>query len=436
MTNTIRKELQPGLSLTYVQTAKFKTSTLSVNLLTPLSREFAAPNAVLPQILLRGSVRYPNMEAITERADELYGAKIYPLIRKKGEVQCIGLASTFVDEMYLPKTGGETAILEPIAELLGEILLNPATSNGKFRAEYVAGERDNLLEEIRGRINNKTTYALARLVEQMCADEPFATFRLGTEDTAETMTADTLTERYHDLLETAQIEIFYCGSVSIERVEAAVQTALIKLPRGTVNTNLQSDVRLQRQGDAPREFREQLDVTQGKLTLGFRLGNCMQNPSFGSIMLFNYLYGGSVNSKLFLNVREKLSLCYYAQSVLEKYKGLLFVASGVEFDKYDEARREILAQLAGIAAGDITDEELSWAKRALVTDLRLCADEQDQLEDFCLQQTILGLDYSLEHLIESVERTSSTQLGELAAGIELDAVYFLSGISETAEVTA
>jgi len=173
-------------------------------------------------------------------------------------------------------------------------------------------------------------------------------------------------------------------------------------------------------------------VTQGKLSLGFRLGDCMEDPNWAAISLFHYLYGGSVNSKLFLNVRERLSLCYYASSIIEKAKGLLLVASGIAFDKYDAALNEILAQLKAIGAGEITEEEMTWAKRELVTDLRMTKDEPSQLEDFYLQQTILGLDYDVDELSAMVERVEREEIMEIANSAELDAVYFLKGEQEVA----
>ena len=424
MSNVTRTERYPFVFLTHLQTEKFKTATLRLSLLTQLDRETAAHNALLPRVLLQGTARHPNMAALAEATDELYGASIEPKIAKKGEIQCVGFSASFVDDACLPEGAG---ILESITALLGEILLAPALQDGKFQAAYVDGEREKLLDEIRGRINNKRTYALGRLTELMCDGEAFSVFRLGREQEAEGIDAQALTDHYNDILATAPIEIFYSGTASLEQVERALAAAFKDLPRTEPDFDLGTDVRMNSLEAEPRYVTEEMDITQGKLSLGFRLGPIMEDPDYAALELFHYMYGGSVNSKLFLHVRERLSLCYYASSVLEKCKGLLLVASGIEFAKYDEALSEILAQLDAIAKGDISDEELDWAKKALTTDIRMIADEPTQLEDFYLSQIILGEDDGPDELIARVERVEREKIMEIAAGLQLDAVYFLKG---------
>ena len=424
MPETTRREILPYVFLTHRETDKFKTGSMSINLLTQLTREKAAKNAILPRILLRGTSRHPDLNALNQRMDELYGAKVIPLVRKKGEIHCIGLYGSFVDDACLSPDEG---ILEPFSRFLGEILLDPLLESELFRQEYVESERENLLDEIRGRINDKRQYSLTRLVELMCDGEDFSVFRLGTEQEAMDIQGAELTAHYKKLLAESPVEIFYSGTASVDRVEEILLTALRGIPRSEPNFDIGTDLRLNSVGAKPRYFTEEMEVTQGKLTLGFRLGEAMEEPDYAALWLLHYLYGGSVNSKLFLHVRERLSLCYYAMSALEKAKGLLLVASGIAFDKYDEALREILAQLKAIQQGAVTDEEFGWAKSALATDLRMFQDEPFQLEDFYLQQTILGLPYGLDELISMVEQTPKTKIVEISQDIQLDAVYFLKG---------
>lgn len=423
--NTItRREILPYVFLSHKQTDKFKTACLSVNLLTQLEKEQAAPNALLPPVLLRGTKNHPNMQALNQYLEGLYGAKIWPIIRKKGEIQCLGFFSSFVDDKFLPPGEG---VFAQMVTLLGEILLAPQMKQGTLLDQYVDSEKEKLIEEIEGRINNKTSYALGRLVEEMCAYEDFSVFRLGTVDVAQEITAESLTERYKNLLESAPIEIFYSGATPVDTVEKALQVAFQSLPKRTPDFEMGTDVRQNALEDKPRYVEEEMDVSQGKLSLGFRLGQVMEEPTYPALSLLHYLYGGSVNSKLFLNVREKLSLCYYASSILEAHKGVLFVAAGIEVSKFQVAKDEILAQLQAIATGDITDDEFMWAKKALVTDLYLTQDAQDQLEDFYLSQTLLGKEEDLEEEIEKVWAVTKEEIIAIGKGMELDAVYFLKG---------
>jgi len=424
MDEVTRRELRPYVFLTHLKTDKFKTAALSVTLLTQLDRDTAAKNALLPRVLLRGTSKHTDMEQLARTMDELYGAKIEPMIRKKGEIQCLGLYASFVNDSFLGEGEG---ILEQVIGLVGEILLEPDMKRKQFRTDYVDSEREKLLDEINGRINDKTTYAIGRLVERMCDGEPFAVFRLGTAEEAEEIDSESLTRHYRTLLETSPVEIFYSGTASVEEVEQALGHALQNLPDIEPDFDLGTDVRMNSVEESPRYFTEEMDVTQGKLSIGFRLGACMEEPDYAALLLLHVLYGGSVNSKLFLNVRERLSLCYYASSVPEVHKGILLVASGIEFSKYDEAKDEILAQLRAIQEGDITEEELLWAKKGTVTDLQMAKDEQVRLEDFYLNQTILGEDEGIDELIAKVEAVTQETLVTIAKGIQLDAVYFLKG---------
>ena len=199
-----------------------------------------------------------------------------------------------------------------------------------------------------------------------CAGKSLGVDKLGDVAHVEAITPQSLWERYQTLLVTAQIELYYCGSAEPERVEQAMRKALAGLPQARKRLCPECEVALHG-GAEPRYVEERLDVTQGKLAMGFRTGGitCWEED-YPALTVLNALFGGTTMSRLFLNVREKLSLCYYASSTLEKMKGLLLVSSGIEFDKYDTAREEILAQLESIRRGEIEDWELEGTRSILV----------------------------------------------------------------------
>ena len=132
-------------------------------------------------------------------------------------------------------------------------------------------------------------------------------------------------------------------------------------------------------------------MTKGKLALGFRTrGACVWEEDNPALLVFNALYGGTPTSKLFLNVREKLSLCYFASSMLEKFKGVMVVSSGIEFRNYEKAKAEILAQLDNCRTGAFEDWELEGARRAVISALRATMDAQGRLEDYWMGQAVAG----------------------------------------------
>jgi len=296
--------------------------------------------------------------------------------------------------------------------------------------DYVESEKEKLIDDIRARINDKRLYAIYRLMGQMCAYEDYGVDDMGEEADAASISYIDLTRHYRALLQECPIEIFYCGSSPMRRVENALKNALMALPRGDINYDIGTDIRMNAVSATPRYFEDALDVTQGKLEMGFRLGEIMDDPDFAAIRVFNALYGGTATSRLFLNVREKLSLCYYALSSCDRLKGIMLVSSGIEFDKFEETKLEILAQLEALRKGDFTDEELSFARKNVCSDLIAMTDSPGALEDFYLTQTLTGLDYGPEEYAALCDMVSREDIIAVAKSIELDSVYFLRGLEE------
>lgn len=420
----LRRELFPGVWLRTVHTHKFKSSYLSLTLMAPLSAETASANALIPAVLRRGTEAHPDLESLSAALDELYGGAVEPIVRKKGETQCVGFVASFLDDAYALE--GEP-VLEGAAALLGELLLRPRTQNGVFYPDYVAGERSNLVDRIRAQVNDKRYYALSRLTQLMCEEEAFGVDKLGDERHAAALTPRKLWPRYQELLSTAEIQLYYCGSAAPDRVAAALSAALSGLPRSEERLEADCEVRLHA-GAEPRLEEERMDVTQGKLALGFRTGGitCWEED-YPALVMCNAVFGATPLSKLFLNVREKRSLCYYASSNLEKMKGLLLVSSGIEFGQYQQARDEILAQLEAVRRGEIEDWELEGARRTLIGGHRSTLDDQSRLEEFWLGQTAAGLDTGIEELVEGLKAVTREQVAAAAQKLELDTVYFLNG---------
>ena len=418
----IRTEILPGLTLNSVRSDKFKTSCMSISLLTQLSAETASMNALIPYVLRRGTAHFDNMEALSNRLDELYGTVIEPVIRRIGEIQCIGFFSSFPEAAWLPEGSG---VLKDVVSLLAEMLLSPATRGGLLIRDYVDSEKEKLADLIRSRINDKRLYAKVRCLEEMCCYEDVAVGRLGSAEDCASIKYKKLTQQYHNLLQTSPVEIFYCGRESAETVSALLKEAFCTMPRGELNYDIGTDIRMNSLDAEPRYHEDHLDVTQGKLVLGYRLGEIMENPDLPALMVFNAVYGSGVTSKLFNNVREKLSLCYYASSSLDRAKGLMFVNSGIEFDNFEIAKDEIIRQLDDVKNGVISDDELNWAKAGIISDLSSMLDSQYELEGFYFTNLVEGLEISPDELSYLVGEVTKEDVMAVAQSTELDMIYFL-----------
>ena len=418
-----RRKLADGVYLTYLPARKFKTSLLSAQFVTPLAEETTSAYALLPAVLRRGTVTYPDMGALSARLDGLYGARVDYTVRKKGENQCVGFVASFIDDSFAP--GGEK-LLESVAALLGELVCDPATERGRFVPAYFESEKTNLIDAIRSIINDKRDYADGRLLREMCAGEPYGVPRLGSETSAEKLQPKKLYALYGRLIATARLELFYSGSADLDRVERALQTAFSTLPRETIQEAAAA------RDHAPRQevlrVTEALDVTQGKLGMGFACGS----GDVPALLMGNTLFGGSSNSKLFMNVREKLSLCYYASSLYHRQKGIITVSYGIEFDKFQQAYDEILAQLEAVRKGDLEDWELEGARSTLLNAYASMGDSQGKLENFYLGQAATGQSETPEALAEQVRQVTAQRIFDAMSTVTLDTVYFLKG-KEAAE---
>ncbi len=416
-----RMKLLPGVYLRAVQTDKFKTGCMSINFLRPLCREEAAKNALLPAVLLRGTQKNPDIMHISKMLDELYGATVGTLVRKKGEVHTCGFYADFIEDKYT--LDGENVFAE-VCAFMRELLMEPVMENGAFSRNFVEGEKINLEHTIAAEINDKRTYAVARLLRTMCANEQAAVPRLGDRKSVEAITPENLWEHYQNILETSQVELFYMGSKSAEEVAEVMTKMLEGLPRGEL---VSVGTEIVRTAGEVKEISEAMDVTQGKLSIGFRTGCTCQDPEYPALQLLNAVFGSGVTSKLFQNVREKMSLCYYASSSMEKYKGLMVVSSGIEFDKYEVAKNEILRQLEDCRQGNITEAELEQARTYLISAFRIAKDRPGSVDDFYLGQMITGANETIDDQIEALRRVTAEEVVAAAQKITLDTIYFLKG---------
>ena len=415
-------QILPGVHLTAVQTEKFKTGCFSVNLLRPLCREEAALNALLPNVLLRGTKEYPTMQAISAFLDERYGASVGSLVRKRGEVQTVGFYADFLSDRLAPDG---SPILQPMIEFVCQTLLKPVRTNWLLEEPYVSSEQLNLINAIEANLNEKRSYAARQLVKTMCAGEAYGVSRLGETEEVRAITPQSLTDHWQKVLAGSRAEIFYLGAQAPETVAGLFAEQLQRLPREELS---QPGTQVIRHAEAVKERFETLDVTQGKLCMGLRTGITSRDPEYPALVLLNAVFGAGTTSKLFLNVREAKSLCYYASSGIDAVKGIMTVSSGIEFEKYDEARAAILEQLDRCRQGEISDKELSDAKRHLDSGLRMQADSPGGLDNFYVGQAIAGLNGTLEGLRERIGQVTKEQVIATAQSLSLDTVYFLKGV--------
>lgn len=418
--NLCRTQLKQGVALNTVTTDRFKTAFFTVNLFVPLQKETASAYSLLTDVLMRGTESYPTMQALNQKQDMLYSLGLGAFVQKKGEAQVVTFELTAIDDSF---AFDGMAILAEGMKLMQELIFRPYLENGLFKADYVEQEKKNLCDDIRGRINNKTAYARSRCVEIMCEGEPYAVDHGGNVEDVEALTPASLLEAYRNLLASARVEMFYVGRKSGEELAALCSTYLDFDPRDaafpvTVPGALP---------ESSRTVTEQMRISQCKLTMGFRTEYVLQKGNFPAMALFNEIFGGAPTSRLFMNVREKQSLCYYCSSFPDGLKGLLMVVSGIEQKNKEKTLNAVLEQLEDLKQGNVSDEELENARRSLRNGYREITDSPAAIASWYLGRISTGRYDSPEDAIAAMEQITKEDVVTVANSVRLDTVYFLEG---------
>ncbi len=417
-----RAALCNSVFLNTVTTDRFKTDYLTVHLFVPLRKETASSYSLLTDVLMRGTEQYPTMKALNRKQDELYSLGLGAYVQKKGEAQIVTFELTCIDDAY---AFDGMPVLEEGMKLLQELIFHPRTENGIFCKEYVEQEKKNLSDDIRSHINNKTVYARNRCIELMCKGEAYAVDHGGCLEDVEALHAASLWEAYTSLLSKAKVELFYVGSKSEETVASLCRRYLPFTPRSASFPPTLPGAMPQQ----PRTVTEQLRISQCKLTMGFRTTYTLQEGNYTPMALFNEIFGGSPNSRLFLHVREEKSLCYYCSSYPDALKGLLMVVSGIEQKNKQAALEAVLEQLEALRAGNVTEEDLETARRSLRNGYREITDSPASICAWYLGRISVGRTDSPEEAAAAIYTVSVDDIVRVANGIHLDTVYYLEGSS-------
>ena len=410
--------------LYYMPTDKFKTETLSVSFCAPLTREQAYKNALIPMILNRGSRQYPTTSAVTKRLMRLYGAGFGVDIDKRGEIQLLQFQSDYIAPAYAQNCPD---IEKQIGEFLVEVITNPVVSQtGGFDPAYFQQERSNTDQFIRSEINDKQSYAMRRCIETMCQEEPFGVSELGCLGDGDKLTPETLYRDYQEnFLQKMPVRIFCCAKHEPTALIAQLEACGL-LTSGENATPLTMGYKAV-PSCTLREVTEVADVLQGKLNIGFRTNTPPASVDFPALYVMSTIFGGGPQSKLFMNVREKHSLAYYASSRLERYKGLMYVTSGIDVGNKEQAQQLILAQLDAIQQGNISRAELEGAKAMVVHSLRSLADTQFSLMNYYIGQSFLEKPTSIETYLAQIQNVTKEDVIRVARRVVADTVYFLTG---------
>lgn len=407
--------------LIYIPTDRFKSELLSLSFVVPLTADTAQKNAMLMALSRRGTVSYPTQTALNRHLDELYSTAISTSNRRLGEMQQITMTADFLGARFV---GGGHGLLPEVVSLLHELLCCPFTdSEGCYKDAYVAGEKQVLRDAIRAAINNPRGYALTKARELLCAGEPYALSLIGEEKTVDALTPAALTARHRTLLSEIAPLFCYVGATPPEAVCALLEARFATV--GGPAASFVTDVKAHR--GAARHGEEEMPISQGKLVLGFRTDVGATHPLAPATVLFNEIYGGSPASKLFMNVREKLGLCYHCSSVYQLQKGIMMANCGIKLSNRAVAEEAMRREFEAISRGHISKTEMEAAALATASAYRGVFDNPAALARFYIARAHVGVDEGIEQWRERLAAVTREQVVEAAQHFTLGAVFFLKG---------
>ncbi len=413
-----------------IKTDKFKMSRLSFNFILPADRESSPLTRLTLAVMMRGCRSYPTVIAINKRLDELYGATVTWRAAVVGERHIFKISCETLGNRYrLP--GDDTDILYGVAEVVADILLSPLTDeSGLLDEANFKSEQKLLIDGIRAKINDQKAYAADRCRAVMLGDHPAGISTEGTEEQVAAFTREQVSENMGHLLHDSLLECYYIGSDDYEPTVSMLQERFGEIEKAPDVVLERERAFVRESGDGVREVTEEMNVSQGRLNIGCTSGVIMQDEGYYAMNVFNEIFGGGSVAKLFMNVRERKSLCYYCYSSYGSATGNIMIGCGIKPENRDKALKEIKKQLVAMQKGDFTEDEIETAKRTVISGLRQISDNPSAIEAFLFRRFLSGVEEEVEDCIAKVEAVSRGEIVEAANQVQIDTVYFLTGNGE------
>lgn len=422
-----RERIAEGVHFNTIYDDRFKTSRILVAMMTGIEREKAPSVTASAGLLVHSTAAYPTFEKLSRKLDSLYGTTVSGSSGKRGDNQMLYLSASGISDEY--SLDGKS-VYEEMAKLLCGILFDPNVKDGRFPDEDFRQEKRQLLDAIDAQFNEKRAYAKKRFLETMCADEKYGVNLCGTKELVETLTSSAVYERYKEIVGTARVEILCLCSNDTENVKNIFAENFAKIER----TPLDCETQVVRRAEKVKEKTDVEDVVQSKLILGFRTDCAEPDEDVDAMKMMTAVLGGTAHSKLFNNVREKQSLCYYCVAGCDSVKGIMTVESGVEKENIEKTKAAVLKEIEDMKNGVITDEEIESAKLSLANSCISCMDTASSTQMWYLTQILKGNIITPEEQAERFSRVTKEQIVEAAKKLTLDTVYVLtSGDKEEGE---
>ncbi len=411
-------------NLCYIEKKKFKTNYFKVSFVIDLDRKYTTKLSLLSCVLLRACKKYPTIADMNNRLDYLYDMNVSSSVSRRGERLYLDYDCDFIRPEFVQKN--DENLLDEALQMFYEIMFNPLVCGGAFDKKILDSEKKELENSIRSLINYKRAYAKEQCIKTLCEGERFAASPNGELEDIPAVTGENLYEFYKEFLSVANIEVVFVGEADEKLLAKKFSEIFSKIenrkPMTLCETYITGETKKQ-----VAEKVEEMQISQGNLALGFKTGVSINHEDAMAMALFCDIFGGSPTSKLFMNVREKMSLCYYCSSAIDSYKGLLLVLSGIQSENKDKAQKAILKELSDIQKGLVNEEDLETAKLGLINSYKALDDNVAALSSWYVYRSFVGIYNNPEDVIDEIQNITLSQVIEVSKKVKLDTVFFIKG---------
>lgn len=420
MSKPVRVEISDAVAFSSIKENRFKTMRISVTAFLPLSKQTAAQNALMSLVMTRSCDKYPDFTLLSKKLSYLYGASLSSGFHKMGDVQALTFSISGIDDRYALD---DEVISKELSNLLCDVVFNPFVKDNAFDAAECEQERRQLIDMIDSEFNEKRIYANQKALSIMCADEAYGVRRYGDKESVSALTAADLYTAWTWMLSNARFEIIFVGECDSTNALEVFKERFSKINRTPVT--LKTDVKLS--ADNVKYENEDMELSQSKMILGFRTAVAEPDDDTMATRLMCAVLGGTAHSKLFCNVREKLSLCYYCSSSYIRSKGIMLIESGVESDNIEKAKEAILGEIKAMQDGNITDEEIKAAKMSMANSFNSACDTVSGIDSYYLSQMLDATVYTPQEAVDRINSITKEDVIRCANKLSLDTVFTLTG---------
>lgn len=424
--------LADGAELYCLSTDEYKRSRLDIFFTFPADKYKSPLFRLMLSVLFRGSVGFPTLTDMNRHLDFMYDSTVYWKDYHLGANHTYRISCTTLDKKYLPTKDAELDLMGETLKVIEDVLLNPIIEkDGLLSKKFFESEVDFAIDNLNIKLNSPKSYASIKCQQMLFGDDPAGISMDGTKKILRSYTRKDITEAREEFLRCANIAAFYVGTDNPVDISAKLKGIFENIPdRAPVSIIPKYPI-------SPTEYEEKTEkfsLVQGRLNIGLTCGSVVGDSDSAVMSVYNEILGGSSTSKLFMNVREKNSLCYYCSSGIDNCSGIMMIACGIKCENKDKALSEIKVQIEQMKAGHISDEEISFAKKGLLNALNQMPDSSSSLVVSAYKYKMLARkQMSIEERKKEIQNVSYEDIVAFAQKVTMCSVFFLDSNGKMGE---